>query len=272
MGISLTCVSQRSARLFRMLGDTGRCEGRQSAVHWGGWVKSCYLEQMKQRGKTLHCVCRQHGRVGGWRTCRRCYSVSAIKTAILTGTQRREKHEKRWTAKLRKKPQERADNGWNSTKNAITGHTEVNTPLLLEYQRPAAGHLTHGNSPDMRGPEAEKHPVTVVQSRKITPPGSVTCINLIISPSLFRLLLHLLCCICMLVVFNAYISASGGFYSLTIMALLMLWSCKTEHLSICWLNGKVKQGDLRTDEGHKVVVWGELTVAKMQITSWQQLK
>lgn len=228
---------------------------------------------MKQRRKTLHCVCRQHGRVGGWRTCRRCSSVSAIKTALLTGTQRREKHEKRWTAKPWKKPEEWADNGWNSSKNAaFTGHAGANTPLLSGYQRPAGGHITHGNRPDMRGPEAEKHTVTGMQSRKISPPGSGTGINLRISPSCCQLLLHVLCCICMLVVFDANTSTSGGFYSFTVMALFKLWSCKTEHLSICWLSGKVKQRDPKTDEGHKVVVWGELTVAKMQITSWQQLK
>lgn len=66
-------------------------------------MKSCYLEQMKQRRKTLHCVCRQHGRVGGWRT-RSDASVIAIKTANRDTKQREERnHEKRWTAKIRNK-------------------------------------------------------------------------------------------------------------------------------------------------------------------------
>lgn len=64
-----------------------------------------------------------------------------------------------------------ADNGWSSTKNTVfTDYTQANTPLFSGYQRlcihNAGGCITQGNHPDMRGPEAEKHLVTEVQSRK----------------------------------------------------------------------------------------------------------
>lgn len=59
-------------------------------------------------------------------------SVTAIKTAILTGTQSTEKRET-WEevdSKTQKKAWREADNGWNSTKNAaFTGYAEANFNL-----------------------------------------------------------------------------------------------------------------------------------------------
>lgn len=72
--------------------------------------------------------------------------------------------------KAREKPEEELAMAETVPRIRCTDYTEANTPLFSGYQRlcihNAGGCITQGNHPDTRGPEAEEHLVTEVQSRK----------------------------------------------------------------------------------------------------------